>query len=156
MVLNSEFKLLTGREFLKSISSARHDWASKTPMQKWCYLYSIGKAASDAILLTLFKRDINKGHWLDYSIFVDAVVVSTLSSYTVLYYINRGAFILGLPSTCLAALICGVCCSYFSTLSIGPDIVHIALIKPLPYPVLKLFRFAGVFTFSEFNNFVNV
>lgn len=60
MVVSSKFKIPTGRELLKSLNNARGEWAIKTPLQKWCYLYGIGRAAF-GIMRVPTMTNIN--HW---------------------------------------------------------------------------------------------
>lgn len=108
MVLNSKFKLLTVRELFKSMPSIKREWKWKTPMQKWCFLYSIGKAACSLIRVAVFQEHATNIHWFGYFSFVYVTIDMILSLYTVCYYINHGEMILGLPSTCIAALVCGV------------------------------------------------
>lgn len=107
-MLNSKFKIPNALELLKSLKNVRGEWKSKTPMQKWCYLYGIGKDPFGLLRLPILN-DVNHVHWFGYFIFVNASVVVSLSLYTVLYYAYHGQLKMGLPSTCMAIVLIGVC-----------------------------------------------
>lgn len=65
MVINSKFKIPNARELFKSLKNARSQWKLKTSMQKWCYLYGIGRAALDFIRIPLMN-DVSHVHWFTY------------------------------------------------------------------------------------------
>lgn len=113
MVLNSKFKLLSVRDLLESIPSAKREWKWKTPMEKWCYLYSIGKLACDLMHVAVFQEDVTNIHWFGYFIFVDVSTVIIFSLYTVYCHIGEGDIASSLPSTCLGVLVTGVRCSLY-------------------------------------------
>lgn len=108
MVLNSEFKVPNARELFKSFKNAKGEWKFKTPMQKWCFFFGIGKAPLDLVYFPTF-RNVNDVHWFGYFVFVYQVITILLSLYTVLYFAFRGELQMGLPSTCMASIVIGVC-----------------------------------------------
>lgn len=108
MALNLEFKTLSVLELFKRIKNAKDEWKLKTPMQKWCYFYSMGKVPLGLLRIPLMN-DVNRVHWFAYFYLVYGSIVILLSLNTVLYYACRGEFELGLPSTCMALLFFGVC-----------------------------------------------
>lgn len=108
MILNAKFKVLTPHELLNSIPNVRGKWSVKTPMEKWCYLYSIGKAACDLVCIPAFQENVKNIHWFGYFFLVYMTSTVVLTAYTVFYYIYRGEFQMCLPSTCLLAILIGV------------------------------------------------
>lgn len=108
MVVNAKFKIPTLRELWRSIPNASREWKSKTPMQKWCYLYGIGRAAYSSVRVSLMN-DINHVHWFSHFMFVSNATIMLLCMYTVVYYAYRGESQLSLPSTCMTFIFIGVC-----------------------------------------------
>lgn len=109
MVLNSNLQIPTAQELLKSIPNIKRKWKLKTSMQKWSYLYGIGKVSADLLWNPLFKENVEHVHWLCYFLFVYMIGVPLLSIYTIWYYSSRGHFEQSLASTCMATIIMGVC-----------------------------------------------
>ena len=109
MVLNSTFKIPTPLELLKSIPNAKQNWKLKTPMQKWCYLYSIGKIPYDFVRVFIFKENVHHVHWFNYFLQVYLSVLILLSFYTIYYYQMRGELQASLTATCMANLALAVC-----------------------------------------------
>lgn len=107
MAANSKFKIPNARELFQSLKNSRSEWESKTPMQKWCCFYGIGRAAYGFIRIPLLN-DVNHVHWLSYSVLGYAVLLIILSSNAIHYYAVQGQLEMGLPSTCLASIFLGV------------------------------------------------
>lgn len=99
MVLNKHFKVPSPRELL-TLAMNRNEWQSKTPFQKWCCLYGIGKASCSPIGITLFQDDQTL-YWYAYFLFVYSGLYLLLAIYTSIYYINIGEASKFLPCTCL-------------------------------------------------------
>ena len=108
MALNSKFKIPNGLELLKSLKNARAAWKLKTPMQKWCYFYALGKEAFRIIRVPLLN-DVHHVHWFAFAVVVYFNIAISLSIYTVALYAYQGDIQKGLPSTCMALLSIGVC-----------------------------------------------
>lgn len=100
MVLNVKIETLSIVELFKSLRTIRQDWITKTPYQKWCYLYSIGKAALKIIGIPLFEDD-QKLYWYSRFPFVYITIHAALGVYTMYFYIGRGEFMQFLPCTCM-------------------------------------------------------
>lgn len=100
MVLNEKIETLSLIELVKSLRTIRQDWRIKTTHPKWCYLYSIGKAALKVIGIPLFEDD-QKLYWYSYFPFVYIGINTALGVYTAYFYIGRGEFVKFLPSTCM-------------------------------------------------------
>lgn len=107
MVLNAKFKIPNALELFKSLKNVRSEWKLKTPMQKWCYLYGIGRAAFGLVRVPLLN-DINRVHWFAYFVIGYAVLINILSLHSIYYYMVRGKLELGLPSTCMAFIFIAV------------------------------------------------
>lgn len=104
-IVNTEFKKVPGlRELLTGSLTIKNDWKLKTPMEKWCYVYGIGRASFGMIFIPIFN-DVHNVHWLRYFYFVYIYGVPLMSLYTLNFYIQHGDVVVGLPSMCLA-LIC--------------------------------------------------
>lgn len=99
MVLNKQFEVPPPRELLK-MATNRSEWHTKTPFQKWCYLYGIGKASCSPIGITLFQDDQTL-YWYAYFLFVYSSLYLMLAIYTSAYYISHGEPSKCLPCTCL-------------------------------------------------------
>lgn len=110
MALNPKFKIPTALELFKSIPNIRCDWKSKTPLQKWCYMYGIGKAPFDLGRFSLFRtaEEMRNVHWFAYFIFTYLLGAPLLSSYTLYYYVYRGDLKTPLASTCSASVFIAV------------------------------------------------
>lgn len=111
MVLNSKFNIPNARELFKSLKNAKSEWKLKTPMQKWCYFYGIGKYVYRVLRLPIFN-DVNHVHWFAYFLIVNGAVIILLSLYTICYYSYHGATQMALPSTCVAFIFMGVSIHY--------------------------------------------
>lgn len=99
MVLNEKIETLSLVELLKSLRTVSHDWGTKTPYQKLCYLYSFGDAAFLVPGLPLY-RDDRKLYWYSYVPPACIFLHVSLGAYTSYFYISHGEFVKCLPSTC--------------------------------------------------------
>lgn len=104
MPLNKKLKIPTTREMLNSIGHARQQWSGKTPFQKWCYMYGIGKAAMGIIKKPIFREDQRIKHWMAYFYFVLVSMSVAMTINAIYYYGSRGELTKGLPSTCMTSL----------------------------------------------------
>ena len=101
MVLNTKFTIPTAIEYLRSAVTIRSDWNTKTPLQKFCYFYGIGKITLDMIGFPIFNDD-QRLRWKTYMGHVFFITIFILSGYTIVYYILlKGDILAGLPSTCI-------------------------------------------------------
>lgn len=113
MVVNSKFKIPTALELFKNLKNVQSEWKFKTPLQKWCYLYGIGRAAYTLIRAPIFNN-VNRVHWFGYCAVTYMSVIPMLSLYTVCYYALNGNMRMALPSTCIASLFIGVSNSIYN------------------------------------------
>lgn len=100
MVLNEKIETLSLIELVKSLRTIRQDWRIKTPYQKYCYFYSIGKAGFNTVGIPLYQDD-QKLYWYSYVPFSYIGLYTVLGVYTAYFYIGRGEFVKFLPSTCM-------------------------------------------------------
>lgn len=107
MILNEKIVTLSIVELLKSVRTIRRDWKTKTPYQKWCYMYSIGKVAFKLVAIPL-NEDDQKLNWYSYFSFVYVGLYISLVIYAAIFYTNRGEFAKFLPSTCLLVIMIAV------------------------------------------------
>lgn len=103
-MLNEKLKIPTPREMLNSIGHARQQWRTKTPFQKWCYMYGIGKAVFGIIKVPVFRENQRIGHWMAYLHFILMGLSASMTINTIYYYASRGELLKSLPSTCLTSL----------------------------------------------------
>lgn len=54
---DNAFEVPRWSEILKRIPNCRSDWAQKKSLQKFAYLYGIGKMGADAVGFTIFRDD---------------------------------------------------------------------------------------------------
>lgn len=104
MVLNKKVKILSARELVKSFRTIKTDWGSKTPNQKWCYFYAVGKMMTKPIGLPLFEED-QSIHWYSYSSYGVVGFYALLVLYTAYYYFMHDEPEMIFPSTCLFGII---------------------------------------------------
>lgn len=98
MVAGDKIESLSMFKLLKSIGTVRHDWKLKNAYQKWCYLFSIGKAALQLDNIPLYEMDQTL-NWYSYFGWVYIGTHVALVVYTVYYYITSGEFSKCLPCT---------------------------------------------------------
>lgn len=90
MVINSKFKIPNARELFRSLKNARSEWKRKTPMQKWCYFYGIGRGAFGVLRMPLLN-DIHQVHWFAYFLLAYMTAAVLLSVYSLIYYTRCGS-----------------------------------------------------------------
>lgn len=106
-VLNNKFNIPTTLELIKILVNMKA-WKSKTPFQKWSYLYGVGRSFCNLIKMTTFIEDQTLC-WISYYPLVFVPVHLILVIYTIVYYISNGE-----PSKCLPCTVvfvgpvCGV------------------------------------------------
>ena len=108
MVLNSKFQIPTLFELFRSLKNVQAEWKYKTPMQKWCYFYGIGKGAYGVVRMPNMN-DINHVHWIAYYSCSYSILTVFLMFYSLFYYARDGNLLMGLPSTCIGSILIGVC-----------------------------------------------
>lgn len=100
MVLNATFDdVPTVRELIK-IKKIRAEWESKTPLQKWSYLYAIGRSALNIMGFPIF-RDDSTLYWFSYIFFVYLMIDIILVIYTAFYFLSMGDIGSFVPCTAL-------------------------------------------------------
>lgn len=108
MPLNSRLKVPTIGEMIRSITTIRHEWPYKSPFQKWCYFYGIGRAAFSLNRFPLFQ-DSQVLHWITYYPIFYIGTYFILVLYTAYYYIvERGELTKCLPCTCMLSILLAV------------------------------------------------
>lgn len=99
-MLNKNLKIPTVPELFRSIRNIRENWKCKTPLQKWSYLFGIGRAACVVVKVPLFEEDQTLSLWA-YQGFLYFGSYFLLGLYTVYYYHMSGEIAKSLPCTCL-------------------------------------------------------
>lgn len=99
-VENKDFEVPYWREILKRLPKARSDWKRKKPLQKFGYLYGIGRLSMDAIAFPTFQNDQSLRLYT-YLLSAYSATSVFLVFYTVIWYATQGEFAKGLPSTCM-------------------------------------------------------
>lgn len=107
MVFNKKFAIPTVRELIKSFRTIQYDWSLKTPLQKWCYFYGIGRAACIITAIPFFEDDQTLSPCV-YQLSFYAGIYFLLSIYTVYFHLIRGELEKCLPCTCQLSLIAAV------------------------------------------------
>lgn len=97
MVLNEQFEFSSMRELF---AVSRHNWELKNSFQRWCYLYSMGRAANEIVNHRLF-RERQTLAWPDFVPILYTTVYFILVLYTISYYIIAGESFKCLSCTCL-------------------------------------------------------
>lgn len=95
-------------ETLKSkFHRIRDWWKDKTPAQKWDTIMKIGIVPGHLIGVHLFCDLINT--WYSASCGLMIAMFFVLNSYTIQYYLRRGAVVRGMECTYLLGVVVGVC-----------------------------------------------
>lgn len=107
MVLNEKLPIPSVWELFQSIPNIRLEWCLKTPLQKWSYLYGIGKATCLIVKIPFYEEDQTLSLWAYQGIvYIGAYFI--LAIYTLFYHFIRDESIKCLPCTCLLGLIIAV------------------------------------------------
>lgn len=106
MVLNEKFIIPSARELFR-LSMKRKDWNNLTPLQKWCYLYGIGRAGLEPVGYRAFSDD-QILQWNSYLIVSFMVFYAIFATYTAVYYTSRGEIVKWLPCTILMIILIAV------------------------------------------------
>lgn len=113
MVLNKVLKIPSTLEILKTIVS-KDEWKSKSPLQKWSFLYGIGRSCIKLIQFKIYEEDQTLNWYSFFSVYY-SFLYAVLVVYTAIYYISHGKYLMWLPCTCLfIGPICGVTNDFFS------------------------------------------
>lgn len=99
-MFNKKLPIPTVRELLRSVRTIRKDWNEKTPLQKWSYLYGIGRALCVVVQVPLYKDDQTLS-WLAYQGCLYFGIYFILGVYTIYYYWMIGEVARSLPCTCI-------------------------------------------------------
>lgn len=99
MVLNKKIEKISSIELLKSFRTIRQDWRTKTPYQKWCFLYNIGRATLKLLAYPLYENDQTLKP-LSHLTLALTVLVECFGIYTLYFCVIHGEFAKFLPSTC--------------------------------------------------------
>lgn len=107
VILNEKFEVPSLRELLQ-VRIAKAAWDSKTPLQKWGYLYSIGRVSLNFLGFPIFRDDPSL-YWFSYVFFVYMGVDMILVIYTA-YRCLYVTFDFGAFLPCTALLVGPLCC----------------------------------------------
>lgn len=109
--VNEKFEVPSLRELLE-VRTTRAKWDSETPLQKWSYLYGIGRASLNFLGFPVFRDDPSL-YWFSYVFFVYMGVDMVLVFYTAYRCLSMdGGFGVFLP--CTALLVGPLCCVMFN------------------------------------------
>lgn len=103
MVLNTKFPVPLFRDYvqsLRNIRNIREEWSAKSPLEKWCYIYGIGKISGRMTGLPPFEEEM-RVTWYSYAGYAIFATYTALALYTNVYYWLHGDFLRGLPCTCV-------------------------------------------------------
>lgn len=107
VILNEKFEIPSLRDLLE-VRVTKAKWDSKTPLQKWSYLYGIGRVSLKFLGFPVFREDPSL-YWFSYVFFVYMGIDVILELYTAYNYLlldgSLGPF---LP--CTALLVGPLCC----------------------------------------------
>lgn len=95
-------------QLLRMLPTILRDWKAKTPMQKWSFLYGIGKAAFDLTFIPIYKENVAYVHPLGYFMMVYIHACGILQAYTLYYYIQTDRPLLAFRSSPMTGICYGV------------------------------------------------
>lgn len=111
MKLNKKLPILSIRELLHTTISnltLKHYWKRRTPLQKWSYLYGIGRQALNLTGIRSFREDHSLSLYSYFGIsYLGAYML--LAAYTMVYYIHKGEIVRGLECMCIFGPVVAVC-----------------------------------------------
>lgn len=107
MLQNVKLKIPSSLDILRNLPRARAEWRYKKPLQKFCYLYGIGKMALSKVKLPIFEED-RSVKWFSYFAFMYIGSLFILAVYTAIYWTIQGGFYRCLPCTIMVFTGCGV------------------------------------------------
>lgn len=107
MVLNEKLPIPSFLDLIRSLPTIRTEWSLKTPLQKWCYFYGIGRMVIKPVQVPVFEEDQTLS-WLSYQMCVYVGSYILLAIYTFYYHLIRGEMVKCLPCTCLLGLVIAV------------------------------------------------
>lgn len=111
MKLDQNLRIPKPFELIKLTYGGNHELSKKTPLEKWCYLYGIGRMFISPIGYTIFEDDQTL-HWKSKTTPIICIAYVLLSVHTAFHYIKQGQFVKCLPCTCLLAILLSVCISF--------------------------------------------
>lgn len=99
MALNQKLEIPTTHELFIELLH-RDRWQSKTPYQKWCHLYGMGRSISSIAKYSTFVEDQTISRVLFIPV-ACAFFYFCMVIYTAVYYISNGEPFKCLPCTCI-------------------------------------------------------
>lgn len=106
MVLNKIVKVPTTLEILKTIVS-KGEWKEKSPLQKWSFLYGIGRSCIKVLQFKIYEEDQTLSWYSHFPVFYSFLYMVFVLN-TAIYYISHNKYLMWLPCTCLfIGPICG-------------------------------------------------
>lgn len=117
--LNPKLKVPSLPEMIRLVIK-RDEWRSRSPFQKWCWFYGIGRICIKPVGVPIFEEHHNIA-WRAYFLVSCMLVYMIMSMYTTYYYIRKGDFSKALPPTCLLGVT--VCVSFLSTSDKTPSLL---------------------------------
>lgn len=85
MVFNKKLSIPTTFELIKMVINL-NTWKLKSPLQKWSYLYGIGRSLCIPLKMTAYQEDQTLS-WFSYYPILYVSLHAVLVVYTALYYI---------------------------------------------------------------------
>lgn len=99
VLLNENFYVPWPRELIKMIIN-RDTWKVKTPLEKWSYLYGLGRAIAELLKYTIYS-DNQTLCWFSYFPLFYTFTYIVLMFNTVFYYTYHGEVFKSFPCTCV-------------------------------------------------------
>lgn len=100
MKISEKSAIPTFLDLVKMMPTIRRDWYLKTPLEKWCFLYGIGKFSCDSVDLAVFRDDQTLSLY-SYFVLMYTIAYVLLAIHTFIYFTMAGEFSRCLPCTCL-------------------------------------------------------
>lgn len=107
VILNEKFEVPSLRELLQ-VRKTKAQWDSKTPLQKWGYLYSVGRVSLNILGFPVFRDDPSL-YWFSYIFFVYMgidIVLVFFTAYKCLLMDNGFAIFLPCTALLVGPLLC--------------------------------------------------
>lgn len=120
LILKHKKNVPSPSEILKGLSNARSEWSRKKPLEKYNYLYGIGRLGWGWLHLQVFQDELSNSRKRYLNLFLPGLH-PILILYTLYYFIPRGEFIKSFPSLCMLGCSVAVSQSYQNNLKYNAD-----------------------------------
>lgn len=97
MAVTTKYKIPTLTEWMRT-TTGKDNWQTKKPVEKWSYLFKLGRMVGDISGILAFADD-QKFQYLVCIVYFEASILAALTVYTICFHIIRGDLRNAFPAT---------------------------------------------------------